>query len=197
MKNRIFTLGVASVAACVNHKIMLYSYWLNSRLKTILVKPSNPAFPVIPTSSHPAKPNSFIFAKVSSVRFFSPFASTRNIIYSNFFIALTSQRNYFSSWINSPLSSFGSNHVDFGGISLPASEMLISSSIDVGNIENATIILLLSTRAILRFQLKLICNESRPLFDRSQIRTWHMLAVAYQRLGCRSCSNIECGPALA
>lgn len=36
------------------------------------------------------------------------------------------------SWINSPLRSFGSNHVDFGGIVLPPSATRISSAMEVG-----------------------------------------------------------------
>ena len=39
--------------------------------------------------------------------------------------------------INSPLRSFGSNHVDLGGISLPESAIRRSSSMEVGYIENA------------------------------------------------------------
>ena len=43
-----------------------------------------------------------------------------------------------NSWINNPLLSFGSNHVDFGGISLPASATVSSSSMEVGYMANAT-----------------------------------------------------------
>src|SRR5450759_4061757 len=37
-----------------------------------------------------------------------------------------------------PERSFGSNHVDFGGIVAPASAIAMTSARDVGNIENAT-----------------------------------------------------------
>ena len=40
-------------------------------------------------------------------------------------------------WMNRPLRSFGSNHVDFGGMSIPASATDRSSSIEVGYMENA------------------------------------------------------------
>ena len=39
--------------------------------------------------------------------------------------------------MNSPLRSFGSNHVDFGGMSIPASATRSSSSIEVGYMEKA------------------------------------------------------------
>ena len=42
--------------------------------------------------------------------------------------------------MNNPLNSFGSNQVDLGGISLPASATLKSSEMDVGYIEKASFI---------------------------------------------------------
>lgn len=47
---------------------------------------------------------------------------------------------YFNLWIKSPLLNFGSNQVDFGGITLPASAIAIKSSMVVGHIEKATAI---------------------------------------------------------
>ena len=42
------------------------------------------------------------------------------------------------TWLSSPSRSFGSNHVDLGGMVSPASEILIKSATSTGNIENAT-----------------------------------------------------------
>ena len=50
----------------------------------------------------------------------------------------TLREPYESLWINRPLRSFGSNQVDFGGISLPSSAICISSSMEVGNMAKAT-----------------------------------------------------------
>jgi len=49
----------------------------------------------------------------------------------------TSPANY-NLCINSPLRSFGSNQVDFGGINLFSSAIFIRSSIDVGYMTKAT-----------------------------------------------------------
>src|SRR5207253_6957368 len=50
-----------------------------------------------------------------------------------------------SSCISNPSRSFGSNHVDFGGMIASASDTVISSSTLTGYIENATAALPLST----------------------------------------------------
>ena len=47
------------------------------------------------------------------------------------------QKNY-NICKNSPLLNFGSNHVDFGGISMPASATANSSAMEVGYMEKAT-----------------------------------------------------------
>ena len=47
------------------------------------------------------------------------------------------QKNY-NICRNSPLLNFGSNHVDFGGISMPASATANSSAMEVGYMEKAT-----------------------------------------------------------
>ena len=39
---------------------------------------------------------------------------------------------YFNKWTTSPLLSFGSNHVDFGGMTSPASALSIRLWIEVG-----------------------------------------------------------------
>ena len=54
--------------------------------------------------------------------------------------------SYFSGCTNKPLRSFGSNQVDFGGITLFSSAICISSATEVGNIANASAISPLSTR---------------------------------------------------
>ncbi len=46
---------------------------------------------------------------------------------------------YSKECIKSPLRSFGSNQVDFGGITSPASAIANKSSIDVGYKANATL----------------------------------------------------------
>ena len=46
--------------------------------------------------------------------------------------------SYYKICKKSPLLSFGSNQVDFGGISMPASATANSSAMDVGYMENAT-----------------------------------------------------------
>jgi hypothetical protein len=43
-----------------------------------------------------------------------------------------SRENYHRRWRTKPLRSFGSNHVDFGGMMPPESETRINSSTDVG-----------------------------------------------------------------
>ena len=48
--------------------------------------------------------------------------------------------NVYSIWIRSPLPSFGSNHVDLGGIIISASETARRSEMLTGYTANATFI---------------------------------------------------------
>ena len=44
----------------------------------------------------------------------------------------TVRREAYMRWMNQPLPSFGSNHVDFGGIIIPASATFMISLTDTG-----------------------------------------------------------------
>ena len=65
----------------------------------------------------------------------SPLASYYSILTQT--TSVKKQKNY-NICKNSPLLNFGSNHVDFGGISMPASATANSSAMEVGYMEKAT-----------------------------------------------------------
>src|SRR6056297_3895718 len=82
---------------------------------------------------------------------------------------------YLSLCTKSPLLSFGSNHVDFGGITIPASAIESRSSMVVGYIEKA---IAMSVSARRSSSLKPLMPPTNPIL-------WSVLGFPIPRTGSR------------